>query len=160
MEINIRKAVAEDLDKMINLAMPCIESSIPPTREVSLESVKAARIFDLKTSLPKLIDMSHMGLFVAEDENGVFLGHVMGYLGDSESVTGERQGWVFDLSVDKKFRRMGVATRLMEHFNKFAGQSGFKFVGLLVTTANESAVRFYEKLGFVEERKRMAKRLF
>ncbi len=159
LKVIIRRAAKEDLGKMIDLAAASVDSSIPPSRDVSPETVRAARIADLESSLPQLLPMSHMGLFVAEDENGVFLGHVMGYLGDTESVTGERQGWIFDMSVVEKYRGMGVGTQLMNHFVDFVRKAGFQFVGLLVTSANDKAVSFYERLGFVEERKRMAKRL-
>ena len=84
----------------------------------------------------------------------------MGYVGDIESVTGESQGWIFDLSVDPKYRRRGIAKKLVERFMEFVKKAGYQFIGLLVTSSNKAAVALYESLGFVEERKRMAKRLF
>lgn len=145
---------------MVNLAADSVKYSIPPTRFVSEPEVKAARILDLESSLPQLIDLSHMGIFVAEDEKKRFLGHVMGFVGDVESVTAEKQGWIFDLAVASEFRGRGVGRKLVETFLDFAKNAGFRFVGLLVTSSNTQAVNLYENLGFIEERKRMAKRLF
>lgn len=160
MEISIRKANKDDLKKMIDLAAASVSYSIPPSRTISPKTVEATRVVDLDSTLPQLIGMSHMGIFVAEDEHKTFLGHVMGYLGDSESVTGEKQGWVFDLSVVKEYRHKGIGKKLMLYFIDFVKQAGYQFVGLLVTSSNTKAVSLYEELGFVEERKRMAKRLF
>ena len=160
MKIIIRRAEIKDIGKMAQLAASCIDDSIPPTREVSIKNVRQARILDIETSLSKIINLSHVGVYLAEDENGTLLGHLMGYVGDIESVTGESQGWIFDLSVDPKYRRRGIARKLVERFTEFVKQAGYKFIGLLVTSSNKAAVSLYEKLGFVEERKRMAKRLF
>ena len=160
MKIIIRKAETKDIKKMAQLAALCIDDSIPPTRvDVSIRNLKQARIIDIETSLTKIINLSHIGIYLAEDENGTLLGHLMGYVGDIESVTGEPQGWIFDLSVDPKYRRRGIARKLVEKFTEFVKNAGYKFIGLLVTSSNKAAVSLYENLGFVEERKRMAKRL-
>ncbi len=160
MNIIIRRAETKDIKKMAQLAALCIEDSIPPTRDVPLKSLKQARILDIETSLSKIINLSHIGIYLAEDEKGNLLGHLMGYVGDIESVTGEPQGWIFDLSVEPKYRRRGIAKKLIEKFTDFVKKAGYKFIGLLVTSSNKPAVALYENLGFVEERKRMAKRLF
>ncbi len=159
MKIIIRRAEIKDIKNMARLAALCIEDSIPPTRDVSLKNLKQARILDIETSLGKIINLSHVGIYLAEDEKGTLLGHLMGYVGDIESVTGEAQGWIFDLSVDPKYRRRGIARKLVEKFTEFVKKAGYNFIGLLVTSSNKAAVALYENLGFVEERKRMAKRV-
>ena len=146
MKIIIRRAEIKDIKNMAQLAALCIDDSIPPTREVSIKNLKQARILDIETSLAKIINLSHVGVYLAEDENGTLLGHLMGYVGDIESVTGESQGWIFDLSVDPKYRRRGIAKKLVERFIEFVKKAGYRFIGLLVTSSKKT---FLEKVFFV-----------
>ncbi len=158
MEILIRKAKLADIPNIINLASKVSPVSIPPTRTVDMKLVETFRKNDLE-SLSGMVDLPHVGIFIAEDEKGTFLGHLLGFAGDIESVTGEKQGWIFDLAVDEIYRRKGVAQKLTQKFIDFIKDFGLNFVGLLVTSANKEAVGFYEKMGFIEERKRMAKKI-
>lgn len=158
MNFNIRRALDSDIPQIIELAASALKDSIPSTREVEISKISEFRKKDL-SSLPTLLTYPTVGIFVAETESGEFAGHVLGYIGDIESVTGEIQGWIFELAVMPKFRRMGVAKMLMDRFCEFVRSAGFKYVGLLVTSENMPALKLYETLGFQEERKRMVKKL-
>ena len=158
MEIKIRPATTKDVPYITDLAVDSAPQSIPPTRPLEPSVVKHFRRLDL-ANLSNLIGLSHIGIFVAENDEGTILGHILGYTGDIESVTGDRQGWIFDLAVKEEFRGKGIAQKLVNHFNEFVKSAGLSFVGLLVTSSNKPAVNLYEKLGFVEERKRMSKKL-
>lgn len=158
MEIIVRKAKVSDVNNIIDLAVNVSHSSIPSTRTVDQKLVEQFRRNDL-SALATLIDLPHMGIYIAEDSRGMFLGHILGYTGDVESVTGEKQGWIFDLAVKEAFRGRGVAKKLVNHFTEFVKSVGLKYIGLLVTSDNKEAVGLYEGLGFFEERKRMAKKL-
>ena len=158
MKIKIRKAKITDVQNIIDLAAKVSHSSIPPTRTIDIKLVEQFRRNDL-AALVTLLELPHIGIFIAEDEKNMFLGHLLGYTGDVESVTGERQGWIFDLAVKEAFRGRGVAKELVNHFTEFVKSAGLEYIGLLVTSENKEAVGLYTKLGFIEERKRMAKKL-
>jgi ribosomal protein S18 acetylase RimI-like enzyme len=152
----IRRAAERDIPHMVDLAVDAVVHSVSPFRDIPEETVKVFRRKDLG-ALQDGIKQPHVGLFVAEDEGGRFIGHVIVVCGYMESSTGETQGWIFDLSVVPDCWSHGVGKALMETAEGFCAGMGFKYLGLGVTTANERAVRFYEKLGYREERKRMIK---
>ncbi len=158
MDITIRKATKKDIPCITNLAANVTTISIPPSRTVNPKIVKEFRIKDLEC-LEQLLERPQVGIFVAETDSGEFAGHVMGYNGEMDGVTGEIQGWIFDVAVEDKFRKKGIGEKLMKRFLKFSKEAGMKYVGLLVTTNNTPAVSLYEKMGFIEERKRMAIKL-
>lgn len=158
MSYGIRRAGAEDLDMVIDLATEMVVHSVSPFRDIPEDEVREFRRKDL-AALAEAIVQPHVGVFVAEDPAGRFLGHVVVVCGYMESSTGEQQGWVFDLSVVPDQWSQGIGQDLMAEAERFCAGLGFKYIGLGVTSANERAVRFYERQGYAEERKRMIKRL-
>jgi ribosomal protein S18 acetylase RimI-like enzyme len=158
MKITIRKSETEDIDKVVELAVEMVVHSLSPFRDTPSEEVRDFRKKDL-TVLRDAFRYDHVGIFIAEDEEKEMLGHVIVVSGDIESSTGERQGWVFDLSVKKEYWRSGVGRKLMEKAEDFIKSNGLSYIGMGVTTSNEQAVRFYEGLGYKEERKRMIKKI-
>jgi ribosomal protein S18 acetylase RimI-like enzyme len=158
MNMTIRKAVTKDIDAVIDLATEMVVHSLSPFRETTPEEVKDFRRKDLAI-LKNVHKYQHVSIFIAEDEAHTFIGHVIVVSGDIETSTGERQGWIFDLSVKKEYWSTGVGRRLMEEAELFVKEQGLKYLGMGVTSSNSRAVKFYEKLGFMEERKRMIKKI-
>jgi ribosomal protein S18 acetylase RimI-like enzyme len=158
MEIHIRKAGIEDLDKVIGLAVEMVSHSVSPMRDVPMESIRRYRRDDLE-SLKHSFPNDSTAIFIAEDQDGGFLGHLLVMAGYIESSTGEPQAWIFDLSVKEEVSSRGVGRALVKRAEEFAAEKGMKYIGLGVTTSNQRAIRFYEKLGYQEERKRMLKNL-
>ncbi len=158
MTITIRKAHEEDIAQVVDLAVEMVVHSLSPFRGTPPEEIREFRKKDL-TVLRDAFRFDHVGIFVAEDREKKFLGHVIVVSGDIESSTGERQGWVFDLSVKKEYWRSGVGKKLMARAEAFVKENGLSYLGMGVTSSNEQAVRFYEGLGYREERKRMIKKL-
>ena len=64
-----------------------------------------------------------------------------------------------DLYVDQAFQENGVGTSLVHALIEEARTRGFDKVSLLVLSANEKAVQYYEKLGFQTEAREMSKKL-
>jgi ribosomal protein S18 acetylase RimI-like enzyme len=151
-----REATELDLPKVVEIAVEAIEYSQSPFRDSSLEKMKEYRRKDLE-QLQSLFGQSSIGVFVAE-KNGNILGHVI-VLSGMKAVTGELQGWIIDLSVKKDFWGTGVAEELTLKAEEFIKLKGFQYLGLGVTSANKRAVRFYEKMGYQEERKQMVKKI-
>ncbi|MDQ7822018.1 MAG: GNAT family N-acetyltransferase [Candidatus Eremiobacteraeota bacterium] len=158
MDYTVRKAKEEDIDAVIDLAAEMVVRSLSPFRDIPAEQVKQFRKNDLAV-LKNSAGYSNVGIFIAEDEKGQLMGHVIVVSGDIETSTGERQGWVFDLSVKDQFQKKGVGTRLMDEAERFVRAQGLRYLGMGVTTSNKNAVLFYEHLGYAEERKRMIKKL-
>ncbi len=156
MEYTIRFATGEDLDKVIQLAVDLVHRSISPYRSADPKSIEKYRREDLE-GLKASLDSPNVGVFIAEDPQKKFLGHVIVMTGNQESSTGESQGYVFDLSVIPSMQGRGIGRNLMKIAERFCRVHGMKYVCLNVTSSNETAVNFYQNIGYEEERKRMIK---
>lgn len=157
MNVVVRRAVPADLPKVVDLAVDMVVHSVSPYRTIPTDTVKEFRRRDL-VALNDAVHQPHIGIFIAEEKgSGRFVGHVVVVCGYIESSTGESQAWIFDLSVVEDAWNKQVGKTLMKVAEDFARERGFRYIGLGVTTANERAVRFYEGLGYEEERKRMIK---
>lgn len=156
--VHIRTANEADLDHVIDLAVEAVLHSISHSREISGELVQVYRRQDLQ-ALRSVLSQDRTGIFVAEDEKGQFLGHVIVSTAHQDSSTGEIQAWVFDLAVVEKARGRGIGRRLMARAEEFALARGVDRLGLGVTLSNRSALEFYRRLGYVEERVQMIKKI-
>ena len=76
---------------------------------------------------------------------------VLGYIGINCVMD---EGYITNIAVFPEFRRMGVATALLERVFSLAGDRGLSFVSLEVRPGNEAALNLYKKLGFKEEGRR------
>lgn len=74
-------------------------------------------------------------------------GTVAGYVG-SQSVLGEAD--MMNLAVSPLFRRQGVASGLVDALIKHLKERDVHVLVLEVRVSNESAIRLYEKYGFVQ----------
>jgi ribosomal-protein-alanine N-acetyltransferase len=68
------------------------------------------------------------------------------------ALAGSRSAELVSLAVDPRARRQGVGRALMEATRVELRARNLKSWWLMVRTTNESAVRFYEKCGFVQVR--------
>ncbi len=153
----IRVAGRSDIEQIIELAVSSVVYSVSPYRDASSLEVKRYRREDL-ASLWELWNSPDAGVFVADDRFGL-AGHVVVMTGWRDSTTGERQGWVFDLSVRRDCWGRGLGRALMEQAESFVRRRGCRYIGLGVTASNERAVAFYKRLGYLEERIQMVKKL-
>jgi ribosomal protein S18 acetylase RimI-like enzyme len=80
-------------------------------------------------------------LFLVAEDDRQIIGAVMGGFDG-------RRGMVYHLAVDMEYRRQGVGEALMEELQTRLRAKGCIKSYLLVTRDNESAIRFYEDLGW------------
>ncbi len=73
--------------------------------------------------------------------------------------TSETICFILEIFVDPKFRGKGIGNRLMELAEKFAEEKKIKKVVLNVANNNKIASSLYKKMGYVEEKIRMSKKL-
>lgn len=81
-------------------------------------------------------------IIVAEGEDGA----VLGYAG-LQTVLDE--GYINNVAVDERFRRMGVADAIISAFVRF-GREKLAFLTLEVRASNAPAIALYAKHGFAE----------
>lgn len=80
------------------------------------------------------------------------------YCGSSVS-TDRRELYIDDLCVDESARGRGVATALFRHVTEAARACGTDFITLNVWWGNDSALRFYEKMGMTSRKTTLELRL-
>lgn len=155
----IRAADYADLPTVVELAVEYVVKSRSPLRpEVTDGVVRAFRRNNFE-HLSMILDVPEGGLFLAEDGEGQHIGHILLLANQTDTVSGIRQAWVYDVTVREQWWGKGVGRALMARGEQFAREFGHTYIGLGVTSANERAVEFYRELGYEIERIQMLKRL-
>ena len=130
--VSIRRATVEDLLKMQQTNLLCLP-----------ENYQFKYYIYHYLSWPSL-------LHVAEDHNGKIVGYVLAKLEDEDIKPGEVQGHITSISVLRTYRRLGVASKLMNHaLNMMQEYFDADFVSLHVRVSNRPALLLYHNnLGF------------
>jgi ribosomal protein S18 acetylase RimI-like enzyme len=84
--------------------------------------------------------------WVARDAHGAVAGHI-DLRAHPEAFTGHR--CQLGMGVRHDLRRLGLAGRLLAHATQWASAQGLKWIDLQVLSANEAAVAFYLREGFL-----------
>ena len=130
--VSIRRATVEDLLKMQQTNLLCLP-----------ENYQFKYYIYHYLSWPSL-------LHIAEDHNGKIVGYVLAKLEDEDIKQGEVQGHITSISVLRTYRRLGVASKLMNHaLNMMQEYFDADFVSLHVRVSNRPALFLYHNnLGF------------
>jgi len=130
--VSIRRATVEDLLKMQQTNLLCLP-----------ENYQYKYYIYHYLSWPSL-------LHVAEDHNGKIVGYVLAKLEDEDIKQGEIQGHITSISVLRTYRRLGVASKLMNHaINMMREYFDADYVSLHVRVSNRPALHLYHNnLGF------------
>jgi ribosomal protein S18 acetylase RimI-like enzyme len=156
---HVRPARAEDIEAVVELAVEMVLASRSDLRpEVSDLAILRCRRHNL-SQLGEILELPEGGLFVAVDEQDQPIGHVIVLGNNVDTVTDLPQAWVYDLSVRRDWWGRGVGEKLMQTAEQFAASLGLEWIGLGVTSSNQRALSFYQKIGYRTERFQMAKRL-
>ena len=130
--VSIRRATVDDLIEMHKTNLLCLPENYP---------IKFYIYHYL--SCPSL-------LHVAEDYNGKIVGYVLAKFDEEETKEGEVQGQITSISVLRTYRRLGVASKLMNHtINMLQEYFDADYVALHVRVTNRAALYLYhDNLGF------------
>ena len=130
--VSIRRATVDDLLKMQQTNLLCLP-----------ENYQYKYYIYHYLSWPSL-------LHVAEDHNGKIVGYVLAKLEDEDIKQGEIQGHITSISVLRTYRRLGVASKLMNHaINMMQEYFDADYVSLHVRVSNRPALHLYHNnLGF------------
>ena len=58
---------------------------------------------------------------------------------------------IMHIFIDHKYRRKGLATKIIQHLEKLAHEKKIKKITMRVMPKNKPAIKLYEKIGFVEK---------
>ena len=130
--VSIRRATVDDLIKMQQTNLLCLPEN-----------------YQFKYYIYHFLSWPSL-LHVAEDHSGKIVGYVLAKLEDEDIKPGEVQGHITSLSVLRTYRRLGVASKLMNHaLNMMQEYFDADFVSLHVRVSNRPALHLYHNnLGF------------
>jgi ribosomal protein S18 acetylase RimI-like enzyme len=74
-------------------------------------------------------------------------------------VTGEEEGWIYNVTVLPARRGQGIGRLLMQHAERHATQAGYAVIGLMVAVHNQTARELYHRLDYRDSNILMRKRL-
>jgi len=94
-----------------------------------------------------LIDIYNLGAgFLVAQENNRVVGYIIFW------IKFEDEGHIISIAVDKSYRRMEVGSKLVETSLNIFKKYNVKRIKLEVRVGNKGARKFYNKMGFKEEK--------
>ena len=98
---------------------------------------------DPSLDIKRKMNDSPWGFLVAMDGKTIIGSIMVGYDG--------HRGWINYLACHPNHRRHGVAKSLMNEAKKLLIERGCPKINLQVRSGNESAVKFYESIGYLDD---------
>ena len=145
-EIKIREAVSEDLVSVLPLIERFVEFGPPAWRDQeSMIRKTEDSISGVFQNLPV-----NGGVWIAEGQHGEALGMIIVKI-MKDYFTSKPYVHISELVVDSGVEGRGLGSRLLEKAEEYARSRGLDRIALEVFSDNQSARKFYEKRGFVEE---------
>ena len=104
-----------------------------------------------------ILESENSDIIVAEHDGKICGMACVDYVNRPETPYGKARSFyhVQEIAVDAKFRRQGVAKELLEFMIADAKKRKFDKIELDVWEFNDSAIKFYEKVGFSQTRRWM-----
>ncbi len=108
--------------------------------------------------LLKMVNDDKNPIYVAADDNGLCLGYAFCRIiepTDSNNTVPFKSLYIDDLCVDSSVRGKHLGQKLLEYVKDEAKKLGCYEVTLNVWAGNDSAEKFYEKMGFKTKKRQM-----
>jgi GNAT superfamily N-acetyltransferase len=155
MDFQIREAILGDFEEISKLFIEICAYHSQALPQI-FKPVTDARSRKIKA---ELITDENVAMFVAVYE-GKVIGLVRVHIRESPDIpvlVKRRYVYVSDIIVTEKYRGSSIGRELMDTVEQWALGKGIKQVELNVWDFNESALAFYDKLGYSVSRKIMCK---
>ena len=141
----IRRATAADIPEILRLLVQVCNVH----QDIRPDIFKRDGVKYTESDLTELLADDTRPVWCAV-EDGQFLGYCFCQwesTPDGSVGFARKELYIDDLCVDETARGKGVATCLFAHMRMLAKMNGFQFITLNVWEGNDSAMRFYEKMG-------------
>ena len=148
-DITIRRAEEKDIDKIIELLLQIHELHANIRPDIF---AKGKSKFN-REELVEIMKDELTPIYVAVDSEDSVLGHAFLEIKErnDESHVAMKELHLEDLCVDEKARGLGVGTALFEFVKKKGHELGCYELTLSVWAGNDSARRFYDRVGLKEK---------
>ena len=77
---------------------------------------------------------------------------IVGYIKFKYKIKEPKAIWIDELVIDSNHKKKGYGKRLIEEVTLFAEKNNCKRIELNCWSFNEDALKFYEKIGFIQQR--------
>lgn len=102
---------------------------------------------DLKNNLIDMLENPNEVLFVIE-KNGNIIGYAAVQIKDKTT----KSIWIDEIIIDNNYRNTGYGKHLIDEILKFAKENKCQRIELNCWSFNDGALKFYDKLGFNQQR--------
>ena len=143
----IRRANFSDIPKINDLLRQVLEVHANGRPDIFKHGTAKYSDEKLKT----MLHSQSAPIYVAVNDNDEVLGYAFCQyrdIKDSAFIHDVKYCYIDDICVDNTQRGKGIGTELYEHVKLQAIKDGYNEIRLNVWTLNESAMHFYQKLGF------------
>lgn len=156
MHIVLREAKETDMPLVKKLTVETGWKGIPESQRMLLDRKKWNK--HMVEVFENFSKRENSEIFIAEDERHRFIGYL--FVGESsDMMTGLSFGFIYDIFVEEKSRGKGIGKLLLEKAENCCRKKGYSRIALMVSTANDSAIRLYSRTGFKPEQMYMTKEL-
>ena len=154
MKIKVRKAQNKDAVKIAKMLISIGELHHTGRPDIYRDNLQK---YDENDILEFLKD-ENSPIFVATDENDEVAGYAFCQIktvNQTDALVGRKYVYIDDFCTDEKYRRQNVGSTLMDYVKTEIKKMGIESIELNVWEFNDSAIKFYEKCGFVTLRREM-----
>jgi len=144
--MNIRKALEKDTKRLLNMLFSVQQIHADGRPDIFIKGARKYSENDVK----KILSNDNTPVFVVVDENDVAIGYAfcqMEKFSGTANLSPRKIFYIDDLCIDSAFRGRGLGTALYNYVVEKAREYGCYHLTLNVWHLNESAMRFYNKLG-------------
>lgn len=139
-KMKIRKGTKKDFDEYYRMKVEeCKEYS-----KIRGKKIEIPKKEQVKENFYKILEMKE-GLFLVVEKEKQLIAYLQGLVYKN---IWSNCGYVEQIFTDKRFRKKGTATNLIEYFKKALKKEKIHQILLSVNVKNKTAFRLYKKLGF------------
>ncbi len=141
----IRRAIAKDIDRIIELLSQVLEIHA----EIRPDVFYSGKTKYTNEQLQEMILDDENPIYVMTDDSDYVIGYIFCEISTPKNniMIPNKKLFIDDLCVDEKYRRQHKGEELFEFAKQEAKRLGCVEVALYVWAGNDSAMKFYEKMG-------------
>ena len=152
----IRKAVWEDMDNILKIKQQAHDIYVDERPDV----YKDSDTLYTERFLKNFFESDYKVIFVALLDDEIVAFCFLECMNVAlPMMVNRKYTYIHDFAVLEKYRRQGIASRLMAYIEEYAIAHGASRIELAVHLFSEDAITMYEKIGFSPRAKRMEKDL-
>ena len=142
--MNIRVANANDIDSnLLKLYIEGFNMHYEKKKDIFVKKTNE----ELKNDLINDLKSTEEIILVIEINN-----IIIGYVKFKYNTKATKFIWIDEIVIDNDYKKKGYGKTLITEVTKFAKENNCKRIELNCWSFNEDALKFYEKIGFVQQR--------